>query len=159
MSSHIFVSFSEAQAAKSFPRNRQNASGYRAQAKTTSGSIERLRNSPIQILQQSLYFIVHFNWAQSMSCQNCGSADTRRTAWLSRGLEALVHKNRWIGDPSLARPKGCGHRHCRKRIRGAIAADAFSGCRKSEHMRPWRGKEWLSGSFPSRTADLGGARR
>ena len=97
-----------------------------------------------------------------MPSESRTSADTRQTAWLSHGLETLVHERRWIGDPKLPRPDshdfdvvivGSGYG-------GAVAAEALCGC--SDARGPLRvcvlerGKEYLAGSFPSRAADLGG---
>lgn len=92
------------------------------------------------------------------------ATDHRRTAWLSRGLEALVDERRWIGDPDMARPKGENHDFdvviVGSGYGGSIAAHALAGWTpKGGNFRVClleRGKEYLAGSFPGRGADLPG---
>ena len=86
----------------------------------------------------------------------------RRTAWLSRGLEALIYDRRWMGGPNVEHPDhdfdvvivGSGYG-------GGVSAAALSGCTNAR-KKPLticvleRGKEYLAGAFPSRAADLAG---
>jgi choline dehydrogenase-like flavoprotein/pimeloyl-ACP methyl ester carboxylesterase len=88
----------------------------------------------------------------------------RATAWLSRGLEALVNDLPRIADPQRTPVKGeydfdvviVGSGYG-----GSVAAAELSSC-KDAQGQPLkicvleRGKEYLAGMFPSRLADLAG---
>jgi cholesterol oxidase len=86
----------------------------------------------------------------------------RASTWVSHGLETLVDEHRWMGDPQLKADGdydfdvviiGSGYG-------GSIAAAELSACREDGAFLKIcvleRGKEYLSGMFPSRLADLPG---
>ncbi len=87
----------------------------------------------------------------------------KRAAWLSCGLETLVDERPWLGDAALRRNNeydfdvvivGSGYG-------GAIAAADLSACidengRQLSICILERGREYLSGAFPSRQAELAG---
>ncbi|VIO73308.1 Cholesterol oxidase [Bradyrhizobium ivorense] len=91
------------------------------------------------------------------------STPPKQATWLSSGLESLIDECPWLGDSDLQRDKeydfdvvivGSGYG-------GAVAAAELSAC-TDENGRPLRlcvlerGREYLSGAFPSRQADLAG---
>lgn len=89
----------------------------------------------------------------------------RATAWLSRGLEALVADRPWMEGSFEGRPPD-SHFDYDVVIVGSgygasVAAAALAAC-VDAHGKPVRvcvlerGKEYLAGSFPSRMAELAG---
>ena len=88
----------------------------------------------------------------------------RATAWLSRGLEALVADHPWMAGPSEERAADFDVVIVGSGYGASVAAAELAGCTDAAGNPISvcvleRGNEYLAGMFPSRMADLAGHTR